>query len=74
MSDDPSVGDLLAGFGGDTEALTDYFCGQIDEDGNPTEYYDGPDAVSDEYDGHDVDDVDEDEAAEDTGDDGEDVG
>jgi hypothetical protein len=41
MSDSPSAGELLAGFGGDVDKLTDYYCGQIDSDGEPTEYYDG---------------------------------
>jgi hypothetical protein len=36
----PSQGEILAGFGGDLDAYTDYHCGLIDEDGSPTDYGD----------------------------------
>ena len=34
----PSQGEILAGFGGDVDAYTDYHCGLINSDGEPTDY------------------------------------
>jgi hypothetical protein len=39
-SDDMSEGELLASFGGDVDAYTDYHCGAIDSDGEPIEHED----------------------------------
>jgi hypothetical protein len=63
MDDDKSAGELLAGFDGDTDMLTDYYCGQIDEDGQPTENATEADDVeegTDDPSGSTDDDVDED--------------
>jgi hypothetical protein len=73
MSDSPSAGELLAGFGGDVDQLTDYYCGQIDSDGEPTEYYDGGNSDGPVSDAGDSDDNAEDgaeEAGSDYGDNG----
>ena len=34
----PSVGERLAGFGGDVNLFNDYHCGLVDSDGEPTDY------------------------------------
>ena len=48
-SSSPSQGELLASFGGDVELLTDYHCGLVDSDGEPTDYaqHDGAEAEQD---------------------------
>ena len=63
----PSIGERLAGFGGDVEQLTDYHQGLIDSDGEPTEY-----ATETGYERRDDDDDEDDDGDDESDDHGDD--